>query len=477
MARTVPTSRARRSSSLVISLVAACIAAGGCRQAARSGAAADLIITNAHVVTMNDRREVFDGGAVVIRGSDIVAVGPASVADGYAAATTIDARGGIVMPGLVNTHTHVPMTVFRGLGDDVPDRLRKLIFPLEKALIDRELVYWGGLHGMVEMIEGGVTTFVDMYYFEDEVAKAAVKIGMRGVLGETILDFPAPDAPEPYGGLEYAKTFAAGYRSHPLIMPALAPHAPYSLDEAHLRQVAREADALDLPVLIHVAEMTDEVETLRKVRNQTPVEYLDAIGLLGPRVVAAHGIFVNDTDIQLLKQRDVGVAHAVVSNAKSAKGVAPAAKMFAEGLRVGLATDGAMSGNTLDIIGQLGYVAKIHKLDSRNRNAMPAVDVVEMATRGGARALHMEDRIGSLEVGKRADLIVLDGDATAMIPRYDVYSALVYAASPKDVTSTIVHGRVVMRDRQLTTVDVNEVKAKMREIGRKVDAAVANGID
>jgi cytosine/adenosine deaminase-related metal-dependent hydrolase len=456
------------------------VATGACTQSSPATDSqttpADLVVTNAHVVTMNDRREVLENGAIVVQGSRIVAVGPASIASGYKAAKTIDARGGIVMPGFINTHTHVSMTVFRGLGDDVPDRLRTLIFPLEKALIDRELVYWGGLHGMVEMIEGGVTTFADMYYFEDEVAKAATKIGLRGVLGETIVDFPAPDAPQPYGGLAYAKTFVAGFQDNPLITPALAPHAPYSLDEAHLRLVAKEADALNTPVLIHVAEMTDEVETLRRERHQTPVEYLDAVGLLSRRVVAAHCIFVNDTDIQLLKQRDAGVAHAMVANIKSAKGVAPALKMFKEGLRVGVATDGPMSGNTLDVIGQLGYVAKLHKLDQHNRNVMPAIDVVEMATRGGARALHMEDKLGSLEAGKLADLIVLDADAATMIPLYDVYSALVYAASPRDVRSTIIHGRVVMEDRVITTVDVSEVKTKMRDIGRKVNAAVAKGI-
>jgi 5-methylthioadenosine/S-adenosylhomocysteine deaminase len=470
----------RRLLSYSISIAGIVLTATACTQGSSGTGSqttpADLVVTNATVVTMNANREVLENGAIVIQGSQIVAVGPASIVTGYKAAKSIDARGGIVMPGFINTHTHVSMTVFRGLGDDVPDRLRTLIFPLEKALIDRELVYWGGLHGMIEMIEGGVTTFVDMYYFEDEVAKAASKIGLRGVLGETIVNFPAPDAAEPYGGLAYAKTFVAEFQNNPLITPALAPHAPYSLDEAHLRLVAKEADALDTPVLIHVAEMTDEVESLRRERHQTPVEYLDAVGLLNRRVVAAHCIFVNDTDIQLLKQRDAGVAHAMVANIKSAKGVAPALKMFKEGLRVGVATDGPMSGNTLDVIGQLGYVAKLHKLDQHNRNVMPAIDVVEMATRGGARALHMEDKIGSLEPGKLADFIVLDGDATTMVPLYDPYSALVYAASPKDVRSTIIHGRVVMEDRVITTVDVNEVKAKMRDIGRRVNAAVAKGI-
>ena len=379
---------------------------------------------------MNDTKEIVENGAVVITGGRIVAVGPASIAAQYTAPTTIDARGAIVMPGMINTHTHASMTVFRGLGDDVPDRLRKLIFPLEKALVDRELVYWGGLHGMIEMVEGGVTTFADMYYFEDEVARAAKAIGMRGVLGETIVDFPAPDAPEPYGGIAYARKFIAQYRGDPLITPAFAPHAPYSLDAAHLRQVAREADALDVPVLMHVSEMPDEIATFRKEHNQTPVEYLDGLGLLNRRLVAAHCIFVTDSDIALLKARDVGVAHAMVANIKSAKGVAPALKMFKQGVRVGLATDGPMSGNTLDVIGQLGYVAKVHKLETRDRNVMPAIDVVEMATRGGARALHMEDRIGSLEVGKLADVILVDRDNTRMIPFFDVYSALVYAAHP-----------------------------------------------
>eukprot|EP01034_Spumella_vulgaris_P005722 gene5722-7302_t len=277
------------------------------------------------------------------------------------------------------------MTVFRGLGDDVPDRLRRFIFPPEKNLIDRELVYWGALLGLIEMVEGGTTTAVDMYYFEDEVARAAKKIGIRGVLGESILNFPTPDAPEPYGGFAYARKFAAEWRDDPLITPALAPHAPYPLDAEHLALVAKMSAELDLPVLMHVAEMTDEVATLRKERNMTPVEYLDSVGLLTPRLVAGHCIFVTDSDIALMKARDVGIAHNIVANIKSAKGIAPALKMHDDGLRVGLGTDGPMSGNTLDVIGQLGYVAKVHKLDRKDRNVMPATKVVEMATLGGAR--------------------------------------------------------------------------------------------
>jgi len=437
---------------------------------------ADLIITRAHIVTMNAAREVIEDGAIIIRDSRIVAIGSSSIAANYSAAKTIDARGDLVFPGLINTHTHASMTVFRGLGDDVPDRLRRFIFPLEKNLIDRELVYWGALHGFVEMIEGGVTTAVDMYYFEDEVARAAKLVGIRGVLGQSILNCPTPDTPEPYGGLAYAKKFAADWANDPLITPALAPHAPYSLDAEHLRLVAKASAELNLPILMHVAEMTDEISTLRRERNQTPVEYLDSLGLLTPRLVAAHCIFVTDSDIALLKARDVGIAHNMVANIKSAKGVAPGLKMHDDGLRIGLGTDGPMSGNTLDLIGQLGYVAKLHKLDRKDRNVMPALKVVEMATLGGARALHREKDLGSLEPGKLADLIILDHNSTALVPLYDVYSTLVYAASPRDVRTTVIHGRVVMEDRKILTLNPQEVREKMRSIARRINTAIAAGI-
>jgi 5-methylthioadenosine/S-adenosylhomocysteine deaminase len=438
--------------------------------------AADLIITHGHVVTMNNRREVFADGVVVIAGSRLLAVGPASLAAQYTAPKTIDARGALVLPGMINTHTHASMTVFRGLGDDVPDRLRRFIFPLEKALVDRDLVYWGALHGLVEMIEGGVTTFVDMYYFEEEVARAARQIGARGVVGQTIVNFPAPDAPAPYGGIALAEKLIADLRGDPLLTGALAPHAPYTVDATHLRAIAKASAALDAPVLIHLAEMTDEVATLRKEHNQSPVEYLDALGLLNRRLLAAHCIFVSLGDIALLKDRDVGVAHAMVANIKSAKGVAPALQMYREDVRVGLATDGPMSGNTLDIIGQLGYVAKVHKLDRKDRNVMPAADVVDLATRGGARALHREADLGSLEPGKLADVILVDTDATHLIPLYDPYAALVYAAGPRDVRTTIVHGRVVMEDRKILTVDVAEIRARMRALAAKINATLAKGL-
>ncbi len=433
---------------------------------------ADLIVTHAYVVTMNASKAIYEDGAVVIKDGHIVAVGPAAIAAAYSSPKTIDASGDIVMPGMIDTHTHASMTVFRGLGDDVPDRLQRFIFPLEHKVVDREIVYWGALYGMAEMIQGGVTTIADMYYFEDEVARCAQKIGMRGILGETVLNAPAPDSKEPYGGFEYARKFIQDFRRDPLVTPAFAPHAPYTVDAEHLRIVQKEADALDVPILMHVAEMPSEVEDIRKNFNKTPIEYLDSLGLLSRRLVAAHCIFASDSDIALLKARDVGVAHNMVSNIKSAKGVAPAWRMFNQGVRVGLGTDGPMSGNTLDIIGQLGYVAKVQKLANHDRNAMPAIDVVEMATMGGARALHMEDRIGSLEAGKLADVIVLDRSSTTMTPFYDVYSTLVYAASAHDVRTAIIQGRVIMEDRDIKTVSVPEVREHVRGLSRKILAAV-----
>lgn len=444
----------------VVAFVGAVTTLGAAEPAALQSA--DLIVTNALVLTMNERRDVHEPGAVVIKGAQIVAVGSASIAAGYTAPKTIDARGGIVMPGMVNTHTHAAMTVFRGLGDDVADRLRRFIWPLEAKVVDADLVYWGALHGFVEMIEGGVTTLVDSYPFPEATTRAAREIGIRAVISYGVKD-----------DLEPMRRFAAGLRDDPLITPAIGLHSPYAATAEQIRQAARLSEELGLPVTMHVAEMTFEIAELREKYHQTPIEYLDSLGLLSPRFIAAHCIFVNDSDIALLKKRDVGIAHNMVANIKSAKGVAPALKMFNEGLRVGLGTDGAMSGNTLDVIGQLGYVAKLHKLDQKDRTVMPAVDVVEMATRGGARALHLEDRLGSLEAGKLADIIIVDTTSTSMTPLYDAYTALVYAASPRDVRTTIVHGRVLMEDRRLTTVDPAVVREHIRGIARKVGETVA----
>ncbi len=434
---------------------------------------ADLMIRNAMLVTMDDGMRVIEGGVVVVQGSRIGAVGGPELKRRYRAKETIDAGGDILMPGMINTHTHASMTIFRGLGDDVPDRLRRYIFPLEAMVVNADNVHKGALLGAVEMALAGATTFVDMYYFEDEVARAAKAVGMRAVLGETVIGFPAPDAEEAYGGLDYARRFIGEYADDELIVPALAPHAPYTMDRPHLEAVARAAEELDVPVLVHLSETSAEIERIDEEFGLTPVEYLDEVGLLTDRLVAAHCIFVDDGDIALLRQRGVGVSHNIVSNIKAGKGVAPVLDMLAAGVDVGLGTDGPMSGNTLDMMGLLGYTAKLHKLASLDRRVMPARDVVEMATIGGARAIDMDDRIGSIEVGKLADLVLVDTDSVNMVPMYDVYSALVYSANARDVRTVVVGGRVIVRDGKISTVDVEAIKRDVDELRDRIAAEAA----
>jgi len=429
---------------------------------------ADLLILDAHLVTMDPGSRVIEGGAIAIRGTRIVAVGGAELAQRFEAAETIDAGGDIVMPGMINTHTHASMTIFRGLADDVPDRLQRFIFPLEALVVNADNVYKGALLGAVEMLLGGATTFVDMYYFEDAVARAASDVGMRAVLGETVIGFPAPDAKEPYGGLAYARRFIREFADHELIVPALAPHAPYTMDRAHLKQVAEAARELDVPVLVHLSETQAELEQIQREFGMSPVQYLDEVGLLSDRLVAAHCIFVSDADIALLRQRRVGVSHNIISNVKAGKGIAPVTKMLEAGLDVGLGTDGPMSGNTLDVMGLLGFTAKLHKLAQLDRRAMPARQVVEMATIGGARAINLQDRIGSLEAGKLADLIIVGTRSVNMVPMYDAYSALAYAASPRDVHTVVVNGRLVVRQGRVLTVDVERVKRDVLELRDRI---------
>ncbi len=430
----------------------------------------DILIKNATVLTMNSKKEIIENGVVAIKGNRIVAVGDEKVLSKYKGKKVIDVAGDIVMPGFINTHTHVSMVPFRSLADDVPDRLSRYIFPLENKLVSRDLVYKGAVYGILEMVSTGTTTFADMYYFEDEVARAAELIGVRGVLGETVIKNPVADAKEPYGGIAYAEEFIKKYKNSELVTPAFAPHAPYTVEEEYLKKVTELSKKYDVPVLMHIAETENEVKQIKEKYNMTVIEYLNSIGFLTDKVVAGHVIFVNDSDIKILKEKNVGIAHNMVANIKSAKGVSPALKMFDEGLRVGLGTDGPMSGNTLDIVSQLGYVAKVHKLETKDRAAMPPYKVVEMATIGGARALHMEDKIGSLEVGKLADVIIIDTKSLNMQPIYDPYSAIVYSMLPGDVKTTIVNGKIIMENKKIKTYDVNKARKDLKSLEETVKA-------
>lgn len=440
---------------------------------AHAGEAVDLLITNAHVLTMDAQKTVYDRGLVAIKGNKIVAVSDGSDSADYSAGKTIDADGDIVMPGMINAHTHVSMTVFRSLADDVPDRLHRYIFPLEGALVSRDMVRIGANLGNVEMLKGGVTTYADMYYFEDEVAKTVDQIGMRAVLGETVIKFPVADAKNAEEGINYALSFIEEYKDHPRITPAFAPHAPYTNTTEVLVKVNELAQEKDVPVLIHLSESSRESEKIEKrMPGKTPIGYMAEIGALSKHWVAAHAITANDDDIQILKDHDVGVSHNMSANIKSAKGVAPALKMFDQGLRIGLGTDGPMSGNTLSIIDELGQVAKVHKLANKDRAAMPPVKVVEMATIGAARALHMEDKIGSLEVGKLADVIIIDTKAPNMVPIFNPYSALIYSAYATNVSTSIVDGRILMKNRDVLTVDEDQIRKEAQEFADVVRKTV-----
>ncbi|HAT1514127.1 amidohydrolase [Morganella morganii] len=434
---------------------------------------ADLMITDGTVLTMTPDNTVFEHGTVVVSDGKIVAVGGPELTAKYQAKKVLDVNGDIVMPGLINTHTHGSMTVFRSLGDDVPDRLHRYIFPLENKLVSRDMVRTGANLANIEMIKGGVTTYADMYYFEDEVAKTVDKAGLRAVLGETIINFPVADAQTPEEGIAYAVRFINEYKDHPRITPAFAPHGPYTNTTENLQKIAALSEELNVPVMIHLAETDREKDEIAKrTGGKSPVQYMADIGVLNNRLLAAHVIMADDNDLNLLKKYDVGVAHNISANTKSAKGVAPVTQMLEKGIRTGLGTDGPMSSNTLTTMNELNLVGKIHKLETKNRAAMPPLTVVEMATIGSARALHMEDKIGSLETGKRADIIVVDTKAPNMVPVYSPYAALVYGANGANVRHTIVDGVILMEDRQLLTVNENEIIQDAQRFAEKVRETV-----
>ena len=433
----------------------------------------DLIITDAMVLTMNQDKTVYENGTVIVDGNKIVAVGDSSLAKQYSSDTVLDVDGDIVMPGLINTHTHVSMTVFRSLADDVPDRLHRYIFPLEAKLVSRDMVRIGANLGNVEMVKGGVTTYADMYYFEDEVAKTVDKIGMRAVLGETVIKFPVADAANAEEGIQYALNFIEQYKDHPRITPAFAPHAPYTNTTETLQKIAKLSLEKDVPVMIHLAESHREQEKIaERSDGLSPVKYMDSIGALNKNLVGAHMILVDDEDIELVKKSQMGVAHNMSANIKSAKGVSPALKMYDQDVRIGLGTDGPMSGNTLSIIDEFNQVAKVHKLVNQDRAAMPPIKVIDMATMGAAKALHMEDKVGSLEVGKLADIIVIDTKAPNMVPVYNPYSALVYSANSANVRHTIVDGKILMKDRNMLTVDEDAIRKEALEFTKVVRSTV-----
>ncbi|WP_419179186.1 amidohydrolase [Providencia rustigianii] len=438
---------------------------------------ADLMIVDGTVLTMDKDNQVIEQGTVVINKNKIVAVGGPELVSQYTAKKQLNVAGDIVMPGLINTHTHASMTVFRSLADDVPDRLHRYIFPLESKMVSRDMVRIGANLANVEMLKGGVTTYVDMYYFEDEVAKTVDKIGLRAILGESVIKFPVADAKNADEGINYAVNFIQQYKDHPRITPAFAPHAPYTNTTEHLQKIAKLSQELNVPVMIHLAETDREQEEIAKrTGGKSPVQYMADIGALNNKVIAAHAIMVDEKDLDLLKQYDVGVAHNISANTKSAKGVSPVTRMLEKGIRVGLGTDGPMSSNTLTTMNELNLVGKIHKLESKDRSAMPPITVVELATKGSAKAIHMEDKLGSLEVGKLADIIVVDTKSPNMVPMYSPYAALVYGANGSNVRHTIVDGNILMEERNVLTVDEKAIIKDAQQFADNVrQTVIASG--
>jgi 5-methylthioadenosine/S-adenosylhomocysteine deaminase len=436
----------------------------------------DLLVAGGMVVTMDGERRVLEDGTVAVKGDAILAVGSrAEIEAKYDGAQRIDARGKLVLPGLINGHTHVPMTLLRGLKDDVTLDvwLKKYIFPAEAKNVTEDFVRWGTRLAAAEQIRGGVTTFADMYYFEDSIAEETRAAGMRGVLGETILDFPAPDNKTNVAMLEYTEKFLKRWQGDALIHAAAAPHSMYTCSKKTLQDSAALARKYHAPILIHVAEMKKELDDSRAQNGLTPVQYLERIGLLGPDVVAAHCIWVDEADRKILAERQVGCVHNPASNMMLASGVAPVIEERAAGVHVGLGTDGpAGSNNDLDLMEEMDLAARLQKVTKMDPQALGAKAAVEMATIEGAHALHMEKEIGSLEAGKKADLILIGLDAPNAVPMYEVYAQIVYALKASDVETVVIGGRVVMRDRKVLTVKESEVIAKAREYGKKVEASL-----
>jgi 5-methylthioadenosine/S-adenosylhomocysteine deaminase len=434
-----------------------------------------LIVTGGTVVTMDGARRVLPDGAIAIEGDSIVAVDTsAAIHARFTAPTTVEASKQVVLPGLVNTHGHAPMVLYRGLADDLAlmEWLERYMFPAEARTVSEEMVRLGTRLAAVEMIQTGTTTFADMYYFEDVIADTASAAGLRGVLGQTVIRFPVADAKTPAEALARAERFIQRFKDDALVTPAVAPHSAYTLDTATLLASRNLAARHSVPLLIHLAETEDEVRILREQSGLSPTGYLESIGFFAPRTLAAHGVWVSADDIAVLKRHGVGVSHNPESNMKLASGTAPVPQYLAAGVALGLGTDGAASNNDLDMFEAMRQAAFLHKLQSKDPRAVPAATALEMATLGGARALGMADRIGSLEPGKRADLIVVGKARARQTPRYDPISHLVYATRGDDVVTTIVNGRVLMRDRKLLTLDEPAVLRDADAFAGRVRAAV-----
>ena len=450
---------------LSVLLLAGCVQRQGSTPQSTS-----LLIDGGTVVVMDAAGTVLEGGAVLVEDDRIAALlePDAPRPDG---AEVIDATDHLVIPGLVNTHGHAAMSLLRGLADDMPlmTWLNDYIFPAEAALVAPDFVYWGTLLSSVEMLKGGTTTFADMYYFRDDMARATIDAGIRSVTGPHVIGFPTPDFATPEASLADAADFMERYRNHPTVVPAVAAHALYTTPLEAVEAAFRLAEQYDAPFQIHVVEDPSEDATVRELTGMGVIEALGSIGALRPGTVLAHSIYLSDEDIALIATSGAGIAHNPQSNMKlGISQAAPVAAALAAGIPVGLGTDGPASNNDLDMFDEMDAAAKVQKFMLGDPAALPAETVFHMATMGGARVLNLQDEIGSLEPGKRADIVLVDTRRPGLTPLYRVYSHLVYAARGSDVTTVLVNGQVVVSDGQIMTVNEEEVMEQVRDFGDRV---------
>jgi 5-methylthioadenosine/S-adenosylhomocysteine deaminase len=437
---------------------------------------ADIILSGGTILTMNDSFEIIQDGLLVIAESKIIALGHRAELEGqYQAAETIDCSGQYILPGLVNAHTHVPMTLLRAMADDLrlDVWLMGYIMPVEREFVSPEFVKLGTTIACAEMIRGGVTCFSDMYYFESDIAEATEAAGLRALLCESILKFPTPDAATYEESLIYGRQFIERWKGHPLIKPTIAPHAPYSNTEETLKKSVELAKEYKRPIMIHIAETEREQEDSDAQYGKSVVPWLKDLGVLDVPIIAAHCVHIDEHEMKMLKKHGGSVAHCPSANLKLASGIAPISEMLDLGLNVAIGTDGPASNNDLDMFEEMRLAALLAKVTPKNPTALPAKQALKMATVNGAKALGMSDIIGSLEVGKLADLIAVEAQPTHNIPRFDFnpdapYSQLVYAAKSSDVQHTIVHGKLLMKNRQLLTIDETSLRKEAAAYAEKV---------
>jgi 5-methylthioadenosine/S-adenosylhomocysteine deaminase len=434
----------------------------------------DLVVTGGVVLTADANWNIYDPGAVAVDGGAIVGLGPREeIEKAYRGRERIDANGKLVMPGLLNAHTHAPMTLFRGIADDLPLEtwLYKYIWPAETKLLSPDFVRLGTQLAAAEMIRSGTVLFCDMYYFEDDIAGACKEAGLRVVIGEALVDFPTANCKTPEDQLNYTEYLLRQWNDDSLVVPSVQPHSPYAASSELMQQAKALADEYGAPYLLHVSETQSEVQESIEKYGCTPVGRLADLGVLGPTTVAIHGVHLTDEDIELLAQHEASVVHCPESQLKLASGFTPVPKLLEAGVKVGLGTDGAASNNDLNMFGEMGTAAKVHKVMAGDPTVVDARQALSMATLEAARVLGLQDRLGSLEVGKRGDMIVLDLDVPHMVPVYNITSHLVYAAHSSDVRTVIIEGRVVMRDRELLTLDEDDIFAQAREMARQIVAS------